>query len=485
MGLDRSPLLSTTTIVNSSSSTSSWIRNEEQLQQQARRSPHRHALCCERCPPFPRQPTAVTATPNGTHAAAATGGGHGDSVYHRKRPSHLIGAGSADCFPAPSPTNAAGAVEGRSPAPVSWHNNGSSSSPINSSSQCGTAGGGGGGGGSSCLHHRHGHQHQSTFLLGGGSSGAGGSNTSSSNGESSSSSNRRRRGATACGAAAKTVGLGFLLCLGLGLLTVGLRRRGSSGTPSASGLLGSGGATTAATMHRPSLSSPAPVPEEAGDGGLVALREDGRGRVAPAWSINEEEAAAAAATTTGAEAPSSSSQQASSSGGGGYDYSRSTTDVFGAPTSDDRAFTFTGPFAAIRGGLDYAFHRNYLPGRQRVQDAIVQKFLDADAEASASTSGGSSLAVSVSASGGRAGTGASLEDDSLAHVERAPEHVIGPDCRLASASGQGQGHTPGGHHTPKQWVVFTAGPMGAGKSHCLKWLARRGFFPLDDFVLVR
>jgi len=37
--------------------------------------------------------------------------------------------------------------------------------------------------------------------------------------------------------------------------------------------------------------------------------------------------------------------------------------------------------------------------------------------------------------------------------------------------------------TPQQWVVFTAGPMGAGKSHTLRWLALHGLFPLNDFVL--
>ncbi|CAM9109153.1 unnamed protein product [Phaeothamnion confervicola] len=34
----------------------------------------------------------------------------------------------------------------------------------------------------------------------------------------------------------------------------------------------------------------------------------------------------------------------------------------------------------------------------------------------------------------------------------------------------------------RPWIVFTAGAMGAGKSHVLKWLASRGTFPLSAFV---
>jgi hypothetical protein len=33
-------------------------------------------------------------------------------------------------------------------------------------------------------------------------------------------------------------------------------------------------------------------------------------------------------------------------------------------------------------------------------------------------------------------------------------------------------------------VVFTAGAMGAGKSHAMKWLAQREYFPLESFVMV-
>ena len=34
------------------------------------------------------------------------------------------------------------------------------------------------------------------------------------------------------------------------------------------------------------------------------------------------------------------------------------------------------------------------------------------------------------------------------------------------------------------WLVFTAGTMGAGKGYVLQWLNDQGLFPLDSFVLV-
>jgi predicted kinase len=39
--------------------------------------------------------------------------------------------------------------------------------------------------------------------------------------------------------------------------------------------------------------------------------------------------------------------------------------------------------------------------------------------------------------------------------------------------------------TPTEpWIVFTAGVMGAGKSHTMKRLASQGYFPLKSFVIV-
>ena len=32
------------------------------------------------------------------------------------------------------------------------------------------------------------------------------------------------------------------------------------------------------------------------------------------------------------------------------------------------------------------------------------------------------------------------------------------------------------------WIVFTCGPMGAGKGYVLSWMSRHGYFPLEDCV---
>ena len=32
------------------------------------------------------------------------------------------------------------------------------------------------------------------------------------------------------------------------------------------------------------------------------------------------------------------------------------------------------------------------------------------------------------------------------------------------------------------WIVYTCGPMGAGKGYALQWMSDSGFFPLDNIV---
>ena len=92
------------------------------------------------------------------------------------------------------------------------------------------------------------------------------------------------------------------------------------------------------------------------------------------------------------------------------------------------SLSFYGPFAHIRGTLDYTFHSNYTFERQRFQDAVVNEFLN----------------------------GAVIFDKN------------GEVCT-----------------TPTEpWLVFTAGPMGAGKSYTMRKLVERGYFPLLAFVRV-
>jgi len=92
---------------------------------------------------------------------------------------------------------------------------------------------------------------------------------------------------------------------------------------------------------------------------------------------------------------------------------------------------FFGPYANLRRGLDYEYHTNYLPERQKVQDLIITSALDA-------------------LSAGMVGA----EKDGVATRPH------------------------------QSWIVFTAGAMGAGKLHVLRWLDKTAHFPLDEFVVV-
>jgi len=90
---------------------------------------------------------------------------------------------------------------------------------------------------------------------------------------------------------------------------------------------------------------------------------------------------------------------------------------------------FHGPFAHIRSKLDYKYHSNYKRDRQFLQDQIIHSMMD------------TSLVTDVN-------TGA------LCSVPTRP------------------------------WIVFTAGAMGAGKSHTIRSLMHKKRFPLDTFVSV-
>mmetsp|Transcript_144687 Transcript_144687/g.255159 ORF Transcript_144687/g.255159 Transcript_144687/m.255159 type:complete len:260 (-) Transcript_144687:28-807(-) len=88
--------------------------------------------------------------------------------------------------------------------------------------------------------------------------------------------------------------------------------------------------------------------------------------------------------------------------------------------------TFFGKYTKIREKLDYNYHRVYCEERQLLQDGIIKEFLNAEVSDSES-------------------------DESCS----AP---VDP------------------------WIVFTAGAMGAGKSHAIGWLHDQEYFPLEAFV---
>ena len=89
---------------------------------------------------------------------------------------------------------------------------------------------------------------------------------------------------------------------------------------------------------------------------------------------------------------------------------------------------FHGKYTSLRSKLDYNYHSNYSKSRQLLQDSIIDSILNA--------------------------------------------------TFILDQQGQVCG-------TPSQpWIVFTAGAMGAGKTHSLRQLASRGRFPLHSFVTV-
>jgi predicted kinase len=90
---------------------------------------------------------------------------------------------------------------------------------------------------------------------------------------------------------------------------------------------------------------------------------------------------------------------------------------------------FCGRFEKIRQRLDYEYHTNYTCSRQRVQDIII---------------------------------GSMLKSTKLVDKD------TGRQCSAPT----------------RPWIVFTAGVMGAGKTHTIRQLDAKGQFPLESFVSV-
>ena len=89
---------------------------------------------------------------------------------------------------------------------------------------------------------------------------------------------------------------------------------------------------------------------------------------------------------------------------------------------------FYGKFSHIRKTLDYSYHANYTFERQMLQDAIIDDMLN----------------------------------DAI---------ILDVDGKIGSVP-------------TEPWIVFTAGAMGAGKSHTMNVLVEKGRFPLQAFVTV-
>ena len=114
-----------------------------------------------------------------------------------------------------------------------------------------------------------------------------------------------------------------------------------------------------------------------------------------------------------------------------FNPNQSTEDNYAVVPSDNTVTTgsshLVGAFAHLRARLDYSYHRVYQTARQHWQDSLLQRLLDQTART----------------------------------------------CRHSNA---------GTTNWYPQWVVFSAGVMGAGKTHTIAWMAQRGYFPVQNFV---
>lgn len=110
-----------------------------------------------------------------------------------------------------------------------------------------------------------------------------------------------------------------------------------------------------------------------------------------------------------------------------YNYGESSEFNYMCENPNNR--DFYGKYKEERSQLDYNYHKNYQPNRQYFQDSLLAQFQFTKIR-----------------------DGKNKEF----FCERPTEN----------------------------WIVFTAGPMGAGKGHCLNWLQNNNLFPLDAFVHV-
>lgn len=109
-----------------------------------------------------------------------------------------------------------------------------------------------------------------------------------------------------------------------------------------------------------------------------------------------------------------------------FDYSKSTEMNYAVDASVGPQFV--GKYKDQRAVLDYSYHRHYSLERQLFHDRMMDLFHNTRVE----------------------------DSDNNLVCDRPLEN----------------------------WIVFTAGPMGAGKGHTMQWLQRAGLFPLAAFVKV-
>ena len=110
-----------------------------------------------------------------------------------------------------------------------------------------------------------------------------------------------------------------------------------------------------------------------------------------------------------------------------YYYNKSTEDNYYCKNNDEaiKSADRLSSYHLERETLDYSYHKCYSHERQQFQDSLMNTFFDTF-----------------------------LKNTGLTPASR------------------------------ESWLVFTAGPMGAGKSHTIGWLDTEGLFPLQSFLKV-
>jgi hypothetical protein len=106
-----------------------------------------------------------------------------------------------------------------------------------------------------------------------------------------------------------------------------------------------------------------------------------------------------------------------------YDYAHSSEDNYHIQDAP-----FVGKYVHERSQLDYTYHKKYSEERQHLQDILIDQFLK-----------------------------------TTVYDKKHNRYCESPT---------------------ENWVVFTAGVMGAGKGRTMKWLGNNDLFPLEAFVHV-
>jgi hypothetical protein len=126
--------------------------------------------------------------------------------------------------------------------------------------------------------------------------------------------------------------------------------------------------------------------------------------------------------STGLHGMTSRDSPQAPSSSSGYDYTKSTEDNYATDNP-----IFLGKYAEYRKQLDYTYHKHYSAERQQMHDRFIDSFDH------------------------------TYINDNGVVCERPADY---------------------------NWILFTAGCMGVGKGHVMRWLDRHNLFPLSSFVIV-